>query len=602
MGNLEIQKLRELDPKVVCIGSHRGIIQSMLDFDYLLGRKKPSVIAVLAAGRKAERYFFGKSEVQIPAYGEAADLPASKREKANLVLCLTSGRRVLSSMQEAMAALPKLVGGVVFAEGFPERHATQLRREAEAKGVWIIGGASVGIVVPGVFKLGAIGGVDARQLDQARLFTPGKVAVVSSSGGMVNEVIQTVARSGNSLSFSTALGGERFPMSAPVDVFSAAQNDPETEAVVYFGELGGRDEYVLVEQLKSGALTKPVVCYIAGTVAELFEEAPQFGHAKAIARNTDESARAKAAALEAAGARVGRTFAEFVDLVRALPRAEGLDQVVGKAADLADRTPALMSSSISGDVGGNVRLLGEDLLTFAEDNSFAKIAVSMFLGHKIRSRQLEEFVDFVLRLLVDHGPYVSGAVNTIVTARAGRDLMSALAAGLLTVGPRFGGAINGAAETWLRGVTTGITPPELVEQLASQKIYIAGIGHRKYRSDFPDPRVAALLKYAAGLEQKRFTKFALGVEAVTTRKKGNLILNVDGAIAAVTLDLLAETEGYTIERLQDLVATGFFNGLFLLSRSVGFMAHYFDQRRMDEGIFRLGPQHVAQFQSSDDED
>jgi succinyl-CoA synthetase alpha subunit len=334
MGNLEIQKLRELDPKVVCIGSHRGIIQSMLDFDYLLGRKKPSVIAV--------------------------------REKANLVLCLTSGRRVLSSMQEAMAALPKLVGGVVFAEGFPERHATQLRREAEAKGVWIIGGASVGIVVPGVFKLGAIGGVDARQLDQARLFTPGKVAVVSSSGGMVNEVIQTVARSGNSLSFSTALGGERFPMSAPVDVFSAAQNDPETEAVVYFGELGGRDEYVLVEQLKSGALTKPVVCYIAGTVAELFEEAPQFGHAKAIARNTDESARAKAAALEAAGARVGRTFAEFVDLVRALPRAEGLDQVVGKAADLADRTPALMSSSISGDVGGNVRLLGEDLLTFAE--------------------------------------------------------------------------------------------------------------------------------------------------------------------------------------------------------------------------------------------
>jgi succinyl-CoA synthetase alpha subunit len=603
MGLLDVAKLRALDPAVVCVGSHRGIIQSMLDFDFMMGRPKPSVLAIIVAGRKAERYFFGTEEVQIRAYPGTAALPERVREQANLVVSIASGRRTLSSMQDAMAHLPKLVGGVVFAEGFPERHAIALRREAAERGIWMLGGASVGVVVPGAVKLGAIGGVDARQLEQARLFMPGKVAVVSSSGGMVNEVIQTVARSGNTLSFGTALGGERFPMSAPIDVFAAAQADPETEAVVYFGELGGRDEYVLVDQLKSGALTKPVVCYIAGTVAELFPEAPQFGHAKAIATNVDESARAKAAALTAAGARVGRTYAEFVQLIRELPQSAGEDLAQASAQEMAGRTAALMSSSISGDrAGGEVQVLGDDLLDFAESNSFAKIAASMFLGRKIRSKELEQFVDFVLRLLVDHGPYVSGAVNTIVTARAGRDLVSALSAGLLTVGPRFGGAITGAATTWLDGVVRGVKPAELVEELASRKVIIAGIGHRKYRSDMPDPRVGKLLAFASKLERKRFTKFALGVEAETVRKKGNLILNVDGTIAAVMLDLLSEEEGYTDEQLKELVATDFFNALFVLSRSVGFMAHYFDQRRMDEGLFRLGPEHVAWVPPTGDEE
>jgi ATP citrate (pro-S)-lyase len=217
----------------------------------------------------------------------------------------------------------------------------------------------------------------------------------------------------------------------------------------------------------------------------------------------------------------------------------------------------------------------------------------MFLGRPIKSPELEQFTDFVLRLLVDHGPYVSGAVNTIVTARAGRDLMSALAAGLLTIGPRFGGAINQAAATWLRGVTSGTTPAQLVEDLAARKEYIAGIGHKKYRADLPDPRVGALLQHTHGLDAARFTTFAKGVEAETIRKKGNLILNVDGTIAAIMLDLLSEKEGYTDEQLARLVDTGFFNALFVLSRSVGFMAHYFDQARLDEGLFRLRPDDVT---------
>jgi ATP citrate (pro-S)-lyase len=65
------------------------------------------------------------------------------------------------------------------------------------------------------------------------------------------------------------------------------------------------------------------------------------------------------------------------------------------------------------------------------------------------------------------------------------------------------------------------------------------------------------------------------------------------------LDLLSEKEGYTTAQLRELVDAEFFNGLFVLSRSVGFMSHYFDQARLDEGMFRLTPAQVAQIDNAD---
>jgi len=347
-----------------------------------------------------------------------------------------------------------------------------------------------------------------------------------------------------------------------------------------------------VEMLKSGQITKPVVSYIAGSVADLFKTPPQFGHAKAMAASVDESAKAKAEALRGAGAQVAAKYGEFVELIRGLPTAEA-STPDSPVEDLGSRSSALFASTVSGDRGDDVVVLSTDLLSLAENNSFARIAISMFLGKEIKSAELESFVDFVLRLLVDHGPYVSGAVNTMVAARAGKDLVSSLASGLLTIGPRFGGAINQAASIWLGGVMSGTSPAALVEEMAKRRVTNSGIGHRKYRVDQPDPRVGRLLKFADQLSAKRFVTFAQGVESETVRKKGNLILNVDGTIAAILLDLLSEKENYSDEQLRALTDTEFFNALFVLSRSVGFMAHYFDQVRLDEGMFRLSPGHVA---------
>src|SRR5690606_37878021 len=95
--------------------------------------------------------------------------------------------------------------------------------------------------------------------------------------------------------------------------------------------------------------------------------------------------------------------------------------------------------------------------------------------------------------------------------------------------------------------------------------------------------------YARTLKKTTYTDFAKGVEKITTAKKGNLILNVDGAIAAVMLDLLSVKEGLSKRELSELADTEFFNAFFVLSRAVGCTAHYLDQGRRDEGLFKLFP-------------
>lgn len=589
---MNINELRTIEPQIVVLGSHPGIIQSMLDYDFLVGRPTPSISAIVANGRRFERFFFGKREMLIPVYPTLPEVTENLKLKTNMVLNVSSGRRVFTSTIEILDFFTNLSTVVLFAEGVPEKHSIDLSEYAKSKNVTVIGPASVGLVIPGVIKLGAIGGISDKQIVSSGILTSGGICVLSASGGMVNEIINIVGASDNNLSFALSFGGDRFPIFEPVDALMAAQADDQTQAIVYYGELGGEDEYKLAKLLEVGHITKPVICYVAGTISDLFETPPQFGHAKAMAETKIEGAREKRDALRLAGAKVPESFSEFVEMIKTLP-VFGSTSPSGTIGNMDDRKHALIASSISKDVDGEVKILGEDLTTFVKENSFAKIAASLFLGKKIVSKETEEFVDFILRVSVDHGPYVSGALNTIVSARAGRDLVSSLASGLLTIGPRFGGALNQAAQNWLNGVTGKIAPRVFVEDFASKKLYIQGIGHKKYRVDMPDPRVREIREYANSLEKKRFISFASEVEKITTDKKGNLILNVDGAIAAVLLDFLSEKEGYSDQQLQELVDQEFFNALFVLSRSVGFIAHFLDQKRLDEGLLRLSEDDVA---------
>lgn len=254
--------------------------------------------------------------------------------------------------------------------------------------------------------------------------------------------------------------------------------------------------------------------------------------------------------------------------------------------DLSNREHSLFTSTISGDEGGEPTILGQNLTKTATTQSFAWIVGSLWLSRALKSKKTEAVIDQALRLLVDHGPYVSGAVNTMISARAGKDLVSSLVSGLLTIGPRFGGAVNGAAKIWFESVSNKLTATDVVENFAARKEYIQGIGHKKYRLDAPDPRVPILLKLIGQVPHPHLD-FALAVEKITTGKKPNLILNVDGALAAILLDLLVHEEKLDHDEIKTLIEAEFFNAIFVLSRSVGFIGHYLDQKRLGEPLFRL---------------
>lgn len=574
--------------KIVSLGVHTGIIQAMLDYDHMIGRAKPSIVAIVASGRRQERFFWGEDEVIIPVYSDVANIAAPLRESCNGVLNVQSARRVLKSMQAAFDALPNIKLATVFAEQTPERHAHELKVLADNRGVLLSGPSSVGVLLPGHVKLGAIGGTQHPQISAAGIFTPGDTAVVSTSGGTVNELIHTVTGSNLGISFAIALGGDRFPVTSPAEAMLLAEQDPSTKRIVYFGELGGKDEYEIVELIKSKKITKEIIAYIAGTVAELFETPPQFGHAKAMAKNQDESATTKKKMLKDHGVVVCEEFGDIAKELRKYPD----PSLVHVGATIGKRQRSIIVSHISGDKNGEAQLLGGELLDTIESNSVASLVISALLGTKVHSKKAVEFTDYIFRMLIDHGPYVSGALNTIVAARAGKDLVSSLAAGMLTIGPRFGGAINAAAGNWIDGVSTGEEPRLFVERFARVGEAIPGIGHKKYRIEMPDPRVDSLMKFTGNTNGDRFLKFAREIELLTTAKKDNLILNVDGAIAAVLLDILESELGYTEQQLRELVDIEFFNAIFVLSRSIGFTAHYLDQRRHDEGLLRLNSNDV----------
>jgi ATP-citrate lyase alpha-subunit len=199
----------------------------------------------------------------------------------------------------------------------------------------------------------------------------------------------------------------------------------------------------------------------------------------------------------------------------------------------------------------------------------------------------QKFIEMVIKLTADHGPAVSGAHNAIITARAGKDLMSSLASGILTIGPRFGGAISDAAKYTREALQKEMKPQEFVKYMKDVvKINIPGIGHRIKSVQNPDVRVVLLKKFVI----KNFKKhphldFALDVEKITTAKRNNLILNVDGCIGITFLDLL-ENLDFSPEEIEDVINSEALNGLFVLGRSIGMMGHVFDQKRQRAGLYR----------------
>ncbi len=177
---LQIKHVAE--PKIILFGNHDGIVQSVLDFDFLCGKKTPSIVALVGVQQKMLRFFWGNSEVVVKGYSSIEQVPELIRSEASLFAIAQSGRRVLGATEDAMKYLLNVSAGMIFAEGVPEQHALKIRDIARSRNVPLYGPSSVGLVVPGIVKLGAIGGVTPVAIQEAGITEKGTIAVVSSSG------------------------------------------------------------------------------------------------------------------------------------------------------------------------------------------------------------------------------------------------------------------------------------------------------------------------------------------------------------------------------------------------------------------------------------
>merc|ERR1712061_145208 len=251
------------------------------------------------------------------------------------------------------------------------------------------------------------------------------------------------------------------------------------------------------------------------------------------------------------------------------------------------RKPANFISSISDDRGEELTYCGVSISEVFEKELGIGGVLSLLWFRRLLPPACTKFIEMILMVTADHGPAVSGAHNTVVAARAGKDLISSLCSGLLTIGPRFGGALDDAAKMFTKAADVGVAPKQFVNDRKKNNILIMGIGHRIKSKTNPDMRVELVKEFALkNFADPKVLKFALGVEEVTTSKKANLILNVDGCIAACFVDMLRSSGAFKFAEIDELVDYGCLNGLFVLARSAGFIGHYLDQRRLKQPLYR----------------
>lgn len=134
-------------------------------------------------------------------------------------------------------------------------------------------------------------------------------------------------------------------------------------------------------------------------------------------------------------------------------------------------------------------------MIFQEDLGVGGV-ISLLWFRRRLPKYATKFLEMILMLTADHGPAVSGAHNTIITARAGKDLISSLVSGLMTIGPRFGGAIDEAAQQFSLAYDTNQEPREFVEKMKKENKLIMGIGHKIKSIENPDKRVTILKEFA----------------------------------------------------------------------------------------------------------
>ncbi|MBP9742131.1 MAG: succinate--CoA ligase subunit alpha [Burkholderiales bacterium] len=236
----------------------------------------------------------GTVHLELPVFNTMKEAVAETNADASVIY--VPAPFALDSIVEAVDAGIKLI--VCITEGVPTLDMLLVKRYVESSGSRLIGPNCPGIITPGECKIGIMPG---------HIHQKGKIGIVSRSGTLTYEAVSQTTKLGLGQSTCIGIGGDPIPGTSHIDALALFENDPETEAIIMIGEIGGTAEEEAAEYVKSN-VTKPVVGYIAGVTAP---KGKRMGHAGAIISGGTGTAEEKFAAFERAGIAYTRSPAEL---------------------------------------------------------------------------------------------------------------------------------------------------------------------------------------------------------------------------------------------------------------------------------------------------
>ncbi|HEU5483561.1 MAG TPA: succinate--CoA ligase subunit alpha [Microlunatus sp.] len=254
-----------------------------------------NVVGGVTPGKGGQQVEFEQKSV--PVFGSVGE--AVEATGANVTVIFVPAKFTKAAVVEAIEAEIPLA--VVITEGVPVKDSAEFYTLAAGSKTRLIGPNCPGLISPGQSNAGII---------PADITQAGRIGLVSKSGTLTYQMMYELRDIG--FSSAVGIGGDPVIGTTHIDALQAFQDDPDTDAIVMIGEIGGDAEERAAEFIKAN-VTKPVVGYVAGFTAP---EGKTMGHAGAIVSGSSGTAAAKKEALEAAGVKVGKTPSETAALMR----------------------------------------------------------------------------------------------------------------------------------------------------------------------------------------------------------------------------------------------------------------------------------------------
>ncbi len=239
----------------------------------------------------------GIEEQGVPVFNTVRE--AKEKTGCNASLVLVPAFAATDAILEAIDAGMDLV--VAITEGVPILDSIRIHRILADSKTRMIGPNCPGIISPGKCKVGILPGA---------IFKQGPVGLISRSGTLTYEIVNELTLAGHGQSTCIGIGGDPILGTTFIDVLPMFEEDPQTKAIVMIGEIGGSDEEVASEYIKT--MKKPVVSFISGRTAP---KGKRMGHAGAIVSGKSGTAEAKVEALTAAGVPIADTARQIAELI-----------------------------------------------------------------------------------------------------------------------------------------------------------------------------------------------------------------------------------------------------------------------------------------------